>query len=509
MAVVAGAVVSPVRRDWPKMGRVRNEDPPPPGRQSPTGVLPPQSRGETRLALLPSRRMTDQSDLFAESRAEARLQAAPLAARMRPASLNEVVGQEQLTAPGAAFRSLVDSGKPVSMILWGPPGTGKTTLARLVASASSARFEQLSATSAGIKDVRDVLAMAARRVEEGRGRTVLFLDEIHRFNKAQQDGLLPGVEDGTIILVGATTENPFFEVNSPLVSRCTLFRTQQLTPDAVATLLRRAADDPMRGLGGNPAVADATLDVLSERVGGDARLALNALEVAARIAQGRGAEAIDESTVEEAIQRRIVRYDKAGDQHYDVISAFIKSLRGSDPDAALYWLWTMLEAGEDPEFIARRMIILASEDVGLADSIALGIAVDAFDALRVVGLPEAGYALSHAAVYLALAPKSNSIGNAMVEARQLVEDTPAALVPDPLRSAVMPGEKALGHGVGYRYPHDDPRGVVPQQYLPGGAERAIVYRPKASGAERDLAERLARIDAILGKRERGSGEPSE
>lgn len=427
---------------------------------------------------------------------------------MRPASLDEVVGQEHLTQPGAAFHSIVTSGSPVSMILWGPPGTGKTTLARLVAAGSNARFEQLSATSAGVKDVRDVLAMAGRRLEEGRGRTVLFLDEIHRFTKSQQDALLPGVEDGTIALVGATTENPFFEVNSPLVSRATLFRTEQLTPGAVSTLVRRAADDPMRGLGGKPGIGDDTVEMLAERVGGDARLALNALEVAARIAAGRGSDAIGDAEVEEALQRRIIRYDKKGDQHYDIISAFIKSIRGSDPDAALYWLFTMIDAGEDPQFIARRMIISASEDVGLADPGALGVAVDAFNALRVVGLPEAAYALAHAALYLALAPKSNSVGLAMAEARSVVERTPSARVPMPLRSAATEGERRLGLGVGYLYPHDDPRGVLAQQYLPDEALGSIVYRPKPIGSERDMAERLAKIDAILEKPPR-SGHKAE
>jgi len=441
--------------------------------------------------------VTTEPDLFAADRSAARAAVAPLAARMRPATLDEVVGQEHLTAPGAAFRSIVETG-PVSMILWGPPGTGKTTLARLVASASSARFESLSATSAGVRDVRAVLEEAGRRLEEGRGRTVLFIDEIHRFNKTQQDALLPGVEDGIVVLVGATTENVFFEVTSPLVSRSTLFRTNPLTPEAVAVLLRRAADDPVRGLGGSPAVGDDVLAVLAERVGGDARLALNALDIAARIAAGRR-RPITGIEIEEALQRRIVRYDKTGDRHYDVISAFIKSLRGSDPDGAMYWLHTMLDAGEDPEFIARRMIILASEDVGLADSRALGIAVAAFDALRVVGLPEASYALSHAAVYLALAPKSNSVARAIGAARDAVNETPVAQVPDHLRSAATPGERALGHGVGYRYPHDDPAGIVAQQYLPDGAEDLIAYRPGTHGEELGLAERLARIDAILGK----------
>ncbi len=277
----------------------------------------------------------------------------------------------------------------------------------------------------------------------------------------------------------------------------------------MATILRTAADDAMRGLGGEPAVPDQTLEVLAERVGGDARLGLNALEVAARIATGRGHDEIGEDEVQEALQRRIVRYDKTGDRHYDVISAFIKSVRGSDPDAALYWLHTMLEAGEDPEFISRRMIILASEDIGLADSRALSVATDAFAALRVVGLPEAAYALSHAATYLALAPKSNSINEAMQRARAAVQDTPAAQVPMHLRPGATAGERRLGHGVGYVYPHDDGRGVSEQQYLPDGAEHLILYRPKRLGEERELAERLQRIDAILQKGRRGDASPAE
>ena len=272
--------------------------------------------------------MSDQDDLFAQQRAAKRGSVAPLPARMRPVSLDEVVGQPHLTAPGAAFRSIVESGHPVSMILWGPPGTGKTTLARLVAGNSGARFEQLSATSAGVKDVREVLAGAARRIEEDRGRTLLFLDEIHRFSKSQQDALLPGVEDGIVILVGATTENPFFEVNSPLVSRSTMFRTEPLGPEDVAELLHRAIDDQMRGVGGGVSLEPDALEALAERVGGDARLALNSLEVAARIAGGRGRTAITLEDVSEALQRRVIRYDKAADRHYDIISAFIKSMRG-------------------------------------------------------------------------------------------------------------------------------------------------------------------------------------
>ena len=329
---------------------------------------------------------SDQEDLFAEQRAGRRTEVAPLAARMRPASLDEVLGQEHLTGAGAAFRSIVESGEPVSLILWGPPGTGKTSLARLIAAGSRARFEQLSATSAGVKDVREVLASAAQRIEDGRGRTVLFLDEIHRFTKAQQDALLPGVEEGLVTLVGATTENPFFEVNSPLISRATMFRTELLQPGDVEQVVERAVADPMRGLRGVGIDDDAVI-ALSVRVGGDARLALNALEVAARITEGRAAKTISLNDVTEALQRRVIRYDKAADRHYDVVSAFIKSMRGSDPDASLYWLHTMLEAGEDPKFVARRMIILASEDVGLADPDALAVAVDAFRALEVHRAP--------------------------------------------------------------------------------------------------------------------------
>ena len=387
------------------------------------------------------------------------------------------------------------------MILWGPPGTGKTTLANLIASAVDASFERLSATSSGVKDVREVLARAEQRLGEDRGRTILFIDEIHRFNKAQQDALLPGVEDGTVVLIGATTENPFFEVNSPLISRSTIFRTEPLTEDEVGALVDRALTDPMRGVADRDAEPEA-VEGLAERVGGDARLALNTLETAATIAEGRGTTTITLDHVQEALQRRIIRYDRAGDRHYDVISAFIKSLRGSDVDAALYWLQTMIEAGEDPKFIARRMIIFASEDIGVADSSALGIAVDAFRALEVVGLPEANYALSHATVSLALAPKSNSVTQAMARAREIVAEGPRGEVPPHLRSGSTEGDRDLGHGVGYRYPHDDPRGVVPQQYLPDGLEGVTVFSARSVGEERELAERLARIDEILGKGDR-------
>ncbi len=446
--------------------------------------------------------MTSQDDLFAEERADRRFTAAPLAARMRPRSLDEVAGQSHLVAPGTAFRALLDSGRPTSLILWGPAGTGKTTLARLTAKAAHARFAELSATAAGVKDVRAILASARQRLEDDMGRTVMFLDEIHRFSKSQQDALLPGVEDGTITLVGATTENPFFEVNSPLISRCTVFRTEALDPADVVDVLTTARADSMRGLGADLAVADDVLEVVADRVGGDARMALNTLDVAAAIVRGSGRSEIETTDVTEALQRRVIRYDKGGDRHYDVISAFIKSVRGSDPDAALYWLHTMIDAGEDPKFIARRLVILASEDVGLADSNGLRVATDAFRAIELIGLPEGAYALSHATLYLALAPKSNTVATAIGRTRDLLERTSGATVPPHLRSAAMEGQRAMGDGVGYLYPHDHPDGILPQQYLPDDAAAETVYLPGEHGDEAILKERLRKIDGRLGKNER-------
>jgi putative ATPase len=438
------------------------------------------------------------TDLF-ESRAEdLAARSAPLATRMRPRLLDEVVGQPQLLAEGAAFRHIIESGEPISMLLWGPPGTGKTTLARLVATHANAAFQTLSATSAGVKDIRSVLAEARQRLATDERRTVLFLDEIHRFAKNQQDALLPGVEDGTLILIGATTENPYFEVNTPLMSRMTLFRLESLEPQDIAELLTAALGDTERGLGalGLKLPTEAATE-LATRTGGDARQSLNALEVAARMAQAAGREVIETDDIAEALQRRLVRYDKTGDSHYDVISAFIKSVRGSDPDAAMYWLMLMLEGGEDPEFIARRLVILASEDIGLADSEGLRVAVAAADALAYVGLPEATYHLAHATLFLATAPKSNSIGRAISAARDLVQSGPTPSVPLHLRGSGYRGAAELGHGEGYLYSHDYPGGVVAQQYFPDGVAPTVVYRPGSIGSERESADRLAEIDRIL------------
>jgi len=438
------------------------------------------------------------SDLFSARADDLTARAAPLATRMRPRSLDEVVGQPALMASGAAFRRLVESGRPVSMLLWGPPGTGKTTLARLVATRAEAAFETLSATSAGVKDIREVLAGARNRLATEERRTVLFLDEIHRFAKNQQDALLPGVEDGTLILIGATTENPFFEVNSPLMSRMTLFRLESLGPDQVSELAQRALVDSERGLGDLQLKIDPeALEELGNRTGGDARQALNALEVAALLASGDERDTISLEDVAEALQRRIVRYDKVGDQHYDVISAFIKSVRGSDPDAALYWLFLMVEGGEDPEFIARRLIILAAEDIGLADPHALPLAMAAAQALAYVGLPEATFHLSEATIYLATAPKSNSVARANAKARHLVNEGPSPSVPPHLRSAAYPGAEKLGHGSGYLYAHDSESGVVEQQYFPDEVAPDVLYQPGELGAEKETKARLQEIDRVL------------
>ncbi len=443
------------------------------------------------------------TDLFSARAEDTALRTAPLATRMRPRTLDEVVGQPGLLSPGAAFRHIVESGRPVSILLWGPPGTGKTTLARLVANHADAVFETLSATSAGVKEVRQILADARNRLATEERRTVLFLDEIHRFAKNQQDALLPGVEEGTVTLIGATTENPFFEVNTPLMSRMTLFRLEPLEPADLHRLIDSALADGERGLGASGlAIGSETASELATRTGGDARQTLNSLEVAARLAEAAGRSTITDDDVSEALQRRLVRYDKTGDNHYDVISAFIKSVRGSDPDAALYWLFLMLEGGEDPEFIARRLIILASEDIGLADSNALPLAVAASQALAYVGLPEATYHLTHATLYLASAPKSNSVGRAISAGKALVNEGATPSVPPHLRSTGYSGAAQLGHGEGYVYPHDHPGSVVPQQYFPDGVEPTVLFRPSEHGDEAAIGDRLGDSDELLGRKGR-------
>jgi putative ATPase len=409
---------------------------------------------------------------------------APLAARLRPRTLDEVVGQRHLLAPGAPLRAAIERDALGSIILWGPPGTGKTTLAHVIAASTSAAFTELSAVTAGVKDVRSVIVQARSRREQLDRRTVLFIDEIHRFTKSQQDALLPGVEDGAVILIGATTENPSFEVNAPLLSRSILYRLESLDDDAVRTLVGRAVTDE-RGLPGIEIEPDA-LAALVAAADGDARAALTALEAAAAVD-----DRITVAGVRAALARPTLRYDKGADNHYDQVSAFIKSLRGSDPDAAVYWLVRMLSAGEDPRFLARRMVILAGEDIGLAEPAALHMAVAAFNALEQVGLPEARYALAEAAIYLALAPKSNSVTTALARADEAVRRLGNAPVPAHLRDAHYKGAAALGHGQGYRYPHDDPRGWVAQRYLPDGLAASSIYQPLRHGREADLADRLA------------------
>ena len=428
-------------------------------------------------------------DLFANALEERFDQYAPLAARMRPRTLDEVVGQAHVLGKGRALRTLIESGDLSSIVLWGPAGAGKTTLAHVIARSTSAHFEPMSAVTSGVADVRKVIEAAKDRLAQQGDRTVLFLDEIHRFNKAQQDALLPAVENGWIVLVGATTENPSFEVNSPLMSRSLLFRLEALEEEDLVEIMRRALKDDKRGLRGLEVTVDAdALDHIARGAGGDARAALNALEAAALLATTDGDGSVDLSVAEEALQRRALPYDKSGDWHYDTISAFIKSMRGSDPDAAVYWMTRMLDAGEDPRFIARRMVILASEDIGNADPVALQVAVAAHHALEFVGLPEAKLNLSQAAVYLALAPKSNASAVALWRAEEDVKTTGPLSVPKHLRDAHGAASRAIGAGKGYKYAHTF-GGYAAQQHLPDEL-RDRSYFEAIEGREKQLSDEL-------------------
>ncbi|WP_214327368.1 replication-associated recombination protein A [Nonomuraea sediminis] len=419
----------------------------------------------------------------------------PLAVRMRPRTLDEVIGQRHLLGPGTPLRRLVESEAPMSLFLWGPPGTGKTTLAYVVSNVTKRRFVEISAVSAGVKDVRAAIDNARRELGMTGRQTVLFVDEVHRFNKAQQDALLPAVENRWVTFIGATTENPFFSVISPLLSRSLLLTLESLTDDDIRAVLTRAVTSD-RGLDGRAAVADEALDHLVRLAGGDARRSLTYLEAAALLADD-----ITVEVVEKAVDKAAVRYDRQGDQHYDVISAFIKSMRGSDADAALHYLARMIEAGEDPRFIARRIVIFASEDVGMADPTCLQTAVATAQAVQLIGLPEGQINLAHAVIHCSLAPKSNAVVKAIGAAIGDVRKGLIGQVPGHLRDAHYPGAAKLGHGEDYKYPHDYDHGLVRQDYAPEQVRQRRYYEPTTHGAEAPVAERWAKIRDFL----RGDG----
>jgi putative ATPase len=423
----------------------------------------------------------------------------PLADRMRPQTLSEMVGQAHLLSPDAPFRKQIASGQIRSMLFWGPPGSGKTTLALIIAKELGHHFITLSAVFSGVKDIRNAAATAREIWEKEKRKTLLFVDEIHRFSKSQQDAFLPYVEDGTMILIGATTENPSFEVIAPLRSRARVIVLKALSPEDIQSLLRRALDDVSRGMARfKPVVDRQILTYLSEVCDGDARIALNLLEglVMATPPNEEGERVLDPDAAREAIRRETLLYDKAGEEHYNLISAFHKSLRGSDPDAALYWLARMLASGEDPLYVARRMIRFATEDVGNADPMALLIANQAMESYRFLGSPEGELALAQAALYLASAPKSNAVYKAFGRVNREISKTGARPVPFHLRNAPTRLMKALGYGRDYRYPHDDPDGVVHQTYLPDGLETHTYYDPKGVGYEEKIRKRLARWRAL-------------
>mgnify|MGYP001103105178 FL=1 len=417
----------------------------------------------------------------------------PLAARMRPQTFDEFVGQEHLVAAGQVFRKCIEADQLPSMIFWGPPGSGKTTLAHIIANITRAQFSSLSAVSAGVADLRHVIREAEKRLKLSGQRTILFIDEIHRFNKAQQDAVLPFVESGTVTFIGATTENPSFEVIAPLLSRCRVFRLNLLSDEEVRPIVERAIKDKERGLGKfQIGISQEALDHLVTASNGDARVALNALEMAAfaTVPDSEGLRSIDLSAIEQALQHRALLYDKSGDQHYDLISALHKSLRGSDPDAALYWLGRMLEAGEDPLYIARRLVRFASEDVGVADPQALVIAVAAQQAVHFVGLPEGNLALAQAVVYLAAAPKSNSLYQAYSRVQQDIQHGRNEPVPPHLRNPVTDLMRKTGYGKDYKYAHDYPDHFVRQQNLPPSLQGKRYYIPSDQGYEKEIAARL-------------------